>query len=58
MEESIIQELEDAVDRTLQQVGEVPNQERLKRSGESLLERLGRVGAQWEPVVVIVGRKD
>lgn len=57
MEESVIQELEGAVDRTLQQAGEAPNPERLKRRGESLRERLGRVGAQWEPVVVIVGRK-
>jgi 2-polyprenyl-3-methyl-5-hydroxy-6-metoxy-1,4-benzoquinol methylase len=57
MEETVIQELEGAVDQTLQQVGEAPSQERLKRRGESLRERLGRVGAQWEPVVVIVGRK-
>ena len=58
MEDSAIQELQDAVDRTLQQAAKAPNHERLRRRGESLRERLGKVGAQWEPVVVIVGRKD
>ena len=57
MEESFIRELDAAIDRTLQQVADAPDPEPLLRRGETLRERLHQVGAQWEPVVIVVGRK-
>jgi 2-polyprenyl-3-methyl-5-hydroxy-6-metoxy-1,4-benzoquinol methylase len=56
-EESVIRELAGAIDRTLRQAAVAPNHESLRHRGEALRERLHRVGAQSEPVVVIVGRK-
>jgi 2-polyprenyl-3-methyl-5-hydroxy-6-metoxy-1,4-benzoquinol methylase len=57
LEESVVRELAGAVDHALRQAAEVPNHESLNRRGEALRERLHQVGAQSEPVVVIVGRK-
>jgi SAM-dependent methyltransferase len=56
-EESVIRELAGAIDHTLRQAADAPNHEALRHRGEALRERLHRVGAQSEPVVVIVGRK-
>jgi SAM-dependent methyltransferase len=57
MEDSFIGELDAAIDRTLQQVADAPDPDPLLRRGEALRERLHQVGAQWEPVVIVVGRK-
>ena len=57
MEESFIRELGAAIDRTLQQAEGAPDPEPLLRRGEALRERLHEVGAQWEPVVIVAGRK-
>lgn len=56
-EESVIHELGEAIDRTLLQARQSPNYESFRGRGEALRERLHRVGAQSEPVVVIVGRR-
>ena len=56
-EESVLRELGEAIDRTLLQARELSNCESFRGRGEALRERLHRVGAQSEPVVVIVGRR-
>lgn len=58
MDETTLRDLVGVIDRTLQQVNEVENPERLWRRGEELRERLYKTGAQPEPVVVIVGTKE
>jgi 2-polyprenyl-3-methyl-5-hydroxy-6-metoxy-1,4-benzoquinol methylase len=57
MEESFIRELDGAIDRTLQQAADAPDSEPLLRRGQVLRARLHQAGAQWEPVVIVVGRK-
>lgn len=58
MDETTIGDLAGVIDRTLRQVNQANNPERLRRRGEELRERLFRTGAQPEPVVVVVGIRE
>lgn len=56
MEAGRIAALEDLIDRTLERAAGAPERAELVRQGEILRQRLRRVGAQSEPVLLLTGR--
>jgi SAM-dependent methyltransferase len=56
MDEARIAQLEDLIERTIQRAKEASNWRELKVRGEDLRQRLHKVGAQREPILVVVGR--
>jgi ubiquinone/menaquinone biosynthesis C-methylase UbiE len=57
MDEIRIEQLEGLIDRNIQRAEVVSNYKRLKRRGEELRRRLYEVGAQREPVLIVIGEK-
>lgn len=56
-EKTRIEQLEGLIDRTIQRAEKISNLAKLKERGEALRQRLHNVGAQREPIIVIVGKK-
>jgi 2-polyprenyl-3-methyl-5-hydroxy-6-metoxy-1,4-benzoquinol methylase len=56
-EKSRIEQLEGLVERTIQRAKNTSNHAGLKERGEALLQRLHDVGAQREPIIIVVGKK-
>ena len=57
MEKTIIEQLDDLIARVIQRAETAVSYEELKKRGEALHRRLHKVGAQREPVLVIIGQK-
>ncbi|NOR83250.1 MAG: methyltransferase domain-containing protein, partial [Ardenticatenales bacterium] len=57
MDETGIEQLEGLIDRNIQRAEEVSSYRELKRRGEELRQRLHEVGAQSEPVLIVIGEK-
>jgi SAM-dependent methyltransferase len=57
-EETLVQELDGVIERTLRRAEEASNYESLRRRGEALKWRLQKTGAEAEPVVVVVGEME
>jgi SAM-dependent methyltransferase len=57
MEKARFEQLEGLIERTIQRAEGVSNYEELKARGEELRQRLHEVGAQREPILVIIGEK-
>jgi SAM-dependent methyltransferase len=57
MEKTRIEQLEDLIDRVIQRAEEASTYRELKKRGEKLRQRLHRLGAQREPVLVVFGKK-
>ena len=58
MEESLVQDLDSVIERTLRRAEEASSYESLRRRGEALQRRLQKTGAEAEPVVVIAGEME
>jgi C4-type Zn-finger protein len=57
MEKTRIEQLEGLIERVIQRAEGTSNYGNLKERGEELRQRLYEVGAQREPILVIIGRK-
>lgn len=57
LEKTRIEHLEGLIERVIQRVEGVSNDRELKEQGEELRQRLHEVGAQREPILVIIGKK-
>ena len=57
MDETGIEQLEGLIDRDIQCAEGVLSYRELKRRGEELRQRLHKVGAQREPVLIVIGEK-
>ena len=57
MEKTIIEQLDDLIARVIQRAETAASYGELKRRGEELRQRLHKVGAQREPVLVVIGKK-
>ena len=57
MDETGIEQLEGLIDRNIQRAEGVSSYRELKRRGEELRQRLHEVGAQREPVLIVIGEK-
>ena len=57
MDEAVIPELDDMIDKYTQRVVATPGYTPLKRRGEALRRRIHEVGVQPEPIFVVVGQK-
>ena len=57
MEKTIIEQLDDLIARVIQRAEMAASYEELKNRGEELRQRLHKVGAQREPVLVVIGKK-
>jgi SAM-dependent methyltransferase len=57
MNEANIRDSEDVIERYLRYAEGLPGYESLRQRGEGLRRRLLRVGVQWEPELIVVGRK-
>jgi len=56
-EKTRVEQLEGLIERTIQRGEEISHYIKLKEHGEALLQRLHNVGAQREPIIMIVGKK-
>ena len=56
-EQARIEQLDDLIERTLQRAESASNVNELKERGEQLRQRLHKIGAQREPIIIIVGVK-
>ena len=57
MERTRIEQLESLIDRVIQRAEAASTYSELKKRGEGLRQRLYEVGAQSEPVLVVIGKK-
>jgi ubiquinone/menaquinone biosynthesis C-methylase UbiE len=57
MERARIEQLESLIDRVVQRAEKASTYSELRRRGEELRQRLHAVGAQSEPVLVVIGKK-
>jgi hypothetical protein len=57
MEKVIIEQLDDLIARVIQRAETAASYEELNKRGDELLRRLHKVGAQREPVLVVIGKK-
>jgi hypothetical protein len=57
MERTRIEQLESLIDRVVQRAEEASTYSELRKRGEELRQRLHEVGAQSEPVLVVIGKK-
>ncbi len=57
MDETGIEQLKGLIDRNIQRAEGVSSYRELKRRGEELRQRLYEVGAQREPVLIVIGEK-
>jgi len=57
MEKTMIEQLDDLIARVIQRAETAVSYEELKSRGEGLHQQLHRVGAQMEPVLVVIGKK-
>jgi ubiquinone/menaquinone biosynthesis C-methylase UbiE len=57
MNETRIEQLKNLIDRSIQRAEGVSNYRELERRGEELRQRLYEVGAQKEPVLIVIGEK-
>jgi ubiquinone/menaquinone biosynthesis C-methylase UbiE len=57
MERTRIEQLESLIDRVVQRAVEASTYSELRKRGEELRQRLHEVGAQSEPVLVVIGKK-
>lgn len=57
LEPATIERLESAVERMTERASGAPDPELFEKRGEELLERIRKVGARMEPMIVITGRK-
>ena len=57
LDEGRITRLERVIDRITERAAKANNAEELKRRGEALRQRLHTVGAQREPILIIIGKK-
>jgi SAM-dependent methyltransferase len=56
-DERAIRETEEVIDRYIQHARRLSSYEALRQQGEELRRRLHQVGIQWEPELIIIGRK-
>ena len=57
MNEAAIGESEEVIERYMRHAQRLPDHRALRKRGEELRQRLRRVGIQWEPDLIIVGKK-
>jgi hypothetical protein len=57
MERARIEQLESLIDRVVQRAEKASTYSELRKRGEELRQRLHAVGAQSEPVLVVIGKK-
>lgn len=57
MERTRIEQLESLIDRVVQRAEEASTYSELRKRGEELRQRLHEVGAQSEPILVVIGKK-
>ena len=57
MERTRIEQLESLIDRVIQRAEASSTHSELRKRGEELRQRLYEVGAQGEPVLVVIGKK-
>jgi len=57
MDEMAIKESDEAIERYMRYVDRLPGHRALRKRGEELRQRLHRVGIQWEPELIIIGKK-
>ena len=57
METTRIEQLESLIERTTQRAEKTSNYMKLKERGIELRERLHEMGAQREPIIIVVGKK-
>jgi ubiquinone/menaquinone biosynthesis C-methylase UbiE len=56
-EKAWIEQLDNLISRTIQRAGNASNYGELRERGEQLRQRLHKIGAQREPVILILGKK-
>ena len=56
-EQARIEHLDDLIEKTMERAESTPNHIELKKRGEQLRHRLHKIGAQREPIILIVGKK-